>query len=111
MHKSFAVTHPEYGVFVGAALGLAFWSKLDAVGQDRAAVFETAEEAREFFSNIPEDVKNFSFVELETSEEFFATIKELEDGGLGNLLGHLGSGERVVGMEIDEAPAEYSPGM
>jgi len=109
MYKSVAVAHPKFGIFVGAALGLAFWSKLDAVGQNNAAVFETAEEAKEFISNIqlPEDVRDFSYVEVETADEFFATIEELEDAGLGNLLGHLGTGEKVVGMEMGEPAVSY----
>lgn len=37
--------HPEMGVYLGAALGLGFWSKLDSVGQDSAVVFDTVEQA------------------------------------------------------------------
>lgn len=38
------------GVFLGVALGLAFWSKLDPVGQTSAATFESETQAEEFMA-------------------------------------------------------------
>lgn len=104
MYKNVAVAHPEYGIFVGVALGLAFWSKFDAVGQNSVAVFETVDQAKELLSKIevPMSIKQFRFVEIETDNEFYATIKELKEVGLGDLLGHLGTGENSIGMAIKE---------
>lgn len=35
----FVLVHPEMGIYLGAAPGLGFWSKLDPVGQDAAVTF------------------------------------------------------------------------
>jgi hypothetical protein len=35
----FVIVHPEMGVYLGSAIGLGFWSKLDPVGQDSAVTF------------------------------------------------------------------------
>lgn len=40
----------ELGVFIGTCMGLAFWSKLDPVGQHVAATFESPESGRAFMS-------------------------------------------------------------
>jgi hypothetical protein len=42
----FVVVHPEMGIYLGSAMGLGFWSKMDPVGQVEAITFpdrETAE--------------------------------------------------------------------
>lgn len=44
----YVIAHAELGVFVGAAMGLAFWSRLDSVGQTVAATFASEEEALDF---------------------------------------------------------------
>lgn len=91
MFKGIAITHSEYGIFVGHALGLCFWSQLDSVDQDRAALFKDKEEARDFVMHFGEDtgLKGFDFPEVETAEEFYATVDELKDAGLEDLLGGL----------------------
>lgn len=43
----------EWGVFLGVAVGMAFWSKLDPVDQVFAPTFQTAEEARPLFEAFP----------------------------------------------------------
>lgn len=107
MFNSVVITHPEYGIFVGEALGLAFWSKLDAVGQNSAAVFENEADARSYIADIavPVAKQSFSYVQLETEDGYHASIPELRTGGLGGLLGHLGSGENVVGMKVNGTDA------
>lgn len=37
------LVHPEYGIFLGHCLGLAFWSKIDPVGQPGAPTFPSHE--------------------------------------------------------------------
>ena len=37
----FVIYHPERGIFLGEAMGLGFWSKLDPVGQTHAVTFES----------------------------------------------------------------------
>jgi hypothetical protein len=41
------ITHAEMGIYLGSCMGLAFWSKLDPVGQPSAVTFPSAEAARE----------------------------------------------------------------
>jgi len=42
----------EWGVFLGEAFGLGFWSKLDPVGQDRAPAFESEVSIKEFIGGM-----------------------------------------------------------
>ncbi|WP_315920952.1 hypothetical protein [Mesorhizobium sp. SP-1A] len=112
MFNSVVITHPEYGIFVGEGLGLAFWSKLDAVGQNSAAVFENETQARSFVADIavPVAKQSFSYVQLETEDGYHASIPELQAAGLGDLLGHLGTGENVVGMKVNAEDREANYG-
>lgn len=41
----YLLTHPEMGTYIGNALGLGFWSKLDPVGQDAAVTFDSFDDA------------------------------------------------------------------
>lgn len=43
---NYVVTHPEWGVFVGLGGGLAFWSKIDPVGQPAVVCFATEADAQ-----------------------------------------------------------------
>jgi hypothetical protein len=103
MFNSTVITHPEYGIFVGECLGLAFWSKLDAVGQNTAAIFENELQAQAYIGDIkaPVEKNSFSFINMTTEDEFHASVPELRAAGLGELIGHLGSGENVVGMKVN----------
>jgi hypothetical protein len=38
------------GIYLGACMGLGFWTKLDPAGQDAAVVFPTCEEAESFMA-------------------------------------------------------------
>jgi len=44
-HRAYVIVHPEWGIFLGAALGLAFFSKVETAGQDAAPTFPTREAA------------------------------------------------------------------
>jgi hypothetical protein len=45
---AYVMYHEEHGVFLGICLGLAFWSKLDPVGQPAAATFDSPADALKF---------------------------------------------------------------
>jgi len=49
--STLAITHPEWGIFLGHCLGLAFWSKLEPVGQPAAATFPSVEVAEQFMAS------------------------------------------------------------
>lgn len=100
--KKIAITHSEYGIYIGQAIGLGFWSKLDSAGKDKVIVFDTVEDAKEFLLSefkIPLDAANYEFPEVEVLDEWYADIEELRAAGLGDLLGKLETGE-TVGMKI-----------
>jgi len=42
-----AIVHPAFGVYLGNALGLGFWSALDPVGQPAAVVFDNMQDAHD----------------------------------------------------------------
>lgn len=46
MITRWVVHHPEWGVFLGEALGLGFWSLMDPVGQPVACTFPSKDAAR-----------------------------------------------------------------
>lgn len=52
----------EYGVFLGVAMGMAFWSRLDSAAQEAAPVFESADEARAYLSTWQGDSSLVEFV-------------------------------------------------
>lgn len=39
------LVHPEWGIYLGSAMGFGFWSKIDPIGQDAAVTFPDAETA------------------------------------------------------------------
>ena len=51
------LVHPDWGIYLGGALGLAFWSKIDPVGQDAACAFPDAEQAQRFVSECGWDMQ------------------------------------------------------
>lgn len=82
--QTVAIVHPEWGIFVGIGLGLAFWSALDCVGQDTVPVM-TEDEARAFIDSWPDcPVKSdgFTYHPVQIAGDHWATIEELDAAGL-----------------------------
>jgi hypothetical protein len=71
--RSLVIVREDYGVFLGTAMGMAFWSKMDPVGQDCAPVFPSREEALEF-------VKGWDLAGLDADgrQAFFETLNFVE---------------------------------
>ncbi len=89
--RTYAVVHPQEGVYLGHALGLGFFSLLDSVGQTQAVVFPSRQAARDHVaswdsSNNPDD---YRYVALSTASPEFATIVELKEAGLAGMLGDM----------------------
>jgi hypothetical protein len=97
MFTGTAITHEEYGIFIGHAMGLCFWSQLDTAGQVTAALFADEKEAKEFVLSFGHDtgIQGYDFHEVKTSEEFYATPDELRQAGLEDLLGGLDTGRKL----------------
>lgn len=77
------IVHPEWGLFVGVSMGLAFWSNLDCAGQTCVPVMPDEAEARRFIDVFPPPIdKNaFKFHPVQAVETW-ATIEELDAAGL-----------------------------
>jgi len=81
--KSYVAVHPEDGVFLGMAFGLAFFSKLDPVGQRCCPAGITVEEIRDDLQHeMPDVVGKLEFVEVETAHAYSATLEECVAAGL-----------------------------
>jgi hypothetical protein len=83
------ITHPEWGIYLGSALGLGFWSMLSSAGQVEAVTFSDESDAIDYIrsweaGNDPED---YSFVEA--SPQDAATVSDLKAAGLEDLLGDM----------------------
>lgn len=83
------ITHPEWGIYLGNAMGLGFWSLLDSADQPKAVTFPDEEMAiahiRSWDNN--NDPEDYSFVEASKNE--YATTADLKAAGLEEMLGDM----------------------
>ena len=81
--NEFVITHPEMGIYLGSAMGLGFWSKLDPVGQPSAVTFASIDEAKEHMANwdggTPEGV---TFAPVIPDSEGYASVSACVQAGL-----------------------------
>ena len=73
----------EMGVYLGSFLGLGFWSKWDAGGQNVACTFKSAAQAAEImktWDNIPECV--YAIPVHVDNASYYATMDECVKAGL-----------------------------
>lgn len=84
------IVHESDGIFIGASLGMAFFSKLDAAGQTNVCTFVDEADARDFISEWKPavDADSFTFVEVDT-DKGYADIEELCAAGLQDEIGFL----------------------
>jgi hypothetical protein len=76
------IVHPEWGIFVGVSMGLAFWSNLDCAGQDCVPVMPTEAEARAYVNLMKNKPSHeFTFHSVQAAKRW-ATIEELDAAGL-----------------------------
>lgn len=90
----YVIVHDEYGVFLGCGLGcglgLAFWTKIDSVGQPVACTFATEDDAHQALDILvaQEDINDCKFIPV-NCEGPYADIAILKEAGLGDLLGDM----------------------
>lgn len=69
------LVHPEWGIYLGSAMGFGFWSKVDPVGQDAAVTFPDAETAERVMASWgggrPEGVTPYLVVPDQASTDGF----------------------------------------
>lgn len=70
------ITHPENGVFLGACLGMGFWSKLDSIDQPSAVTFESQAQAEDFLSTcVGDSFEGVQFVPVVPDMGHFASVQ------------------------------------
>lgn len=82
MKEKFLIAHQEWGVFLGTAMGMAFWSNMDPVGQDCAILFESAEHAAEYvktWESVPPGITTSPV--LVTEGQTHATMDQCVEAG------------------------------
>jgi hypothetical protein len=82
-YRKYVLTHPEWGIYLGHALGLGFWTLLDVVGQEQACVFDTVEQARKHIASWDHQPKEPPVVRsVVVASAHWATVRELRAANL-----------------------------
>ena len=84
LHAGVVIVHPEWGIYLGSAMGLGFWSKMDPVGQESAATFDGLLEAKRQIQSwdCNNDPAKYKCVRVFTRERNWATVAECMLSGL-----------------------------
>lgn len=85
------ITHHRLGIFVGLALGQAFWSMVCAAGQTRVIAFASEADARRFvamFQGLGHSPEDYRYIAVNPGAEG-VTLAALHQAGLGHLTGQL----------------------
>lgn len=84
--KGVVIYHEKDGVYLGSALGLAFFSALDPVGQSEATAFRSRDEAAEHVASWrtgdTANTTDYRFIEVDVTERGSATIDACVKAGL-----------------------------
>lgn len=87
MSFRYVITHPDMGIYLGNCMGLGFWSKLDAAGQDRAVTFASIDAAAQHVRSWECPIGAVVYVPIQCGN--YATISDLVAAGLKDDLGDL----------------------
>ncbi len=88
---AYVLTHPEHGIYIGSCMGLGFWSKLDAAGQDAVCTFVSEAEAAEYIQSWDggHNPADYQLKPVTPSLDNYATVADLRAAGLEALLGEM----------------------
>jgi len=80
----FVIVHDEWGIFVGTAMGGAFWTNMHPAGQDTVATFESPKHAEQYLKTWePSPPEGLRAVPVQVSEgETHASIAQCVEAGL-----------------------------
>jgi len=78
----YALVHPEMGIYLGSAMGLGFWSKLDPVGQPAAVTFDSEQQAHDVVKTWDAPVTGYTLHAVEIAYGVYATVDECVRAGL-----------------------------
>jgi hypothetical protein len=91
--EKIVIVHDEFGIYVGEAFGLGFWSKIDSVDQPAVPAWDAIEDAKEYISNwrIENNPANYRYEAVEVGDDtaIMANVEELFAAGLGEDMGFL----------------------
>lgn len=82
MPKAYVIKHDELGIFLGTALGLTIWSKLDPIGQTHAVAVESMIEAKHVIFEILRGREGLTAVEVDVAMPGWASVAECVHAGL-----------------------------
>ncbi len=82
MNTRYLLLHPEWGIYLGAFIGMGFWSKLDHAGLTRAITFHSAAEAIQHSGKtFPVEWKRMVVVPILIEDNIYATLAEIVAAG------------------------------
>jgi hypothetical protein len=87
MPQRYLAVHPVYGVYLGHYMGRGFWTKIDHVGQDLAATFNSKSEVDRIVYNSGgqldgvEAARVITKMEPDKNGTCYATIAECVEAG------------------------------
>lgn len=84
---SWVIVHPEWGVYAGHALGMAFFSLHDVGAQENAVTFEGRDQAIEHIESWRSeghefDPESFRYYDVACDDPTFATPEEMAAAGI-----------------------------
>ncbi|MFG1270597.1 hypothetical protein V5F40_21845, partial [Xanthobacter sp. DSM 14520] len=99
MGSKIVIVHLEWGVYIGNALGLGFWSMLDSAGQFVAVIFASEADAEAHIRSWDENntPSAYRLVSVAAAGRW-ASLAELRAAGLGSCLGDMEENARREGM-------------
>lgn len=74
------IIHPEAGIFLGACMGLGFWSKLDPAGQVEAVTFPDETEAKRYLDSWPEQPTGLEVRSVQADGEYISMVSLIKQG-------------------------------
>jgi hypothetical protein len=81
--QRFVLFQNDWGIYLGGALGLGFWTNMDSVGQTAACVFESPEQVHKHIASwTTKPPDDYQVVPVETKADHYATIEECVAAGL-----------------------------
>lgn len=81
--KRYVLYSEEWGVFLGEAMGMGWWSKLDPIDQPAAVTFASPDEAKPLLEKSDPPIPDgYRFVEVTPSDGHYATISDIVKAGL-----------------------------
>ena len=82
MNIRYLLLHPEWGIYIGAFLGMGFWSKLDPVGQNYAISFPSTDVLDWARSTFPGEWMKMTAPPIQIKDKMYATLAEIVAAGL-----------------------------